>query len=1077
MPPERGRGGPASTSQRGKSGEASSSDPHHRHARSGADDGDANAARRPDLTIGTRAREQLEALLSQRRDRSSRARPDGRVVVGARAASAPEGEKDTDEARAATAKALATAHNNEVLRLAALRKGIVPLGGDTALDDDGTCGVRASTTREDLERADRRGVRADDLGVPDELLHRSDDEDEWEEQTLDDQGDYGNLAYDVVDAEDAFEFDDDELNEEEEEEEEAAGTGKKTKRSKGDRKEKPRRMTAAERAGLVDTHKTHLLCLIARAAAYDRAASSPLARAMAASVVPREVAFAVCRESATQAAPSRDDVARVAKWFAGHVDLVKAGTKGSRGPGFEPGRGGRAAVREGESKGARGDAGGVIVLDESSDEDGPADRNQPRGEQNPPRHQPPPPDDDDDDPDARRKEAIEAAHERSRTGPTLRLCFALAKRAATQEEAAALFVSAVRGLGCEARTCVALTPVPLRASAASLERAGILLPQPDELWTVDGVSRSRNPKAKNPRANAKAKSETKTETTKAKNAKTQTEQAPGAETNAAPTRFAEPVTHWAEVLCRDESGGGEWVTVVPHSARGRRESNERWSFRSGRASVDDPGVVAASRDSPVMPYVFGFRSRLVAFGSAEFGSSADRRAVESGYRWGAKDLTRKYAETFSKVGPHRVDESWLRSTTSTMAAGDRAVDEFRAADDVQSSDRPRLLEVSALARGACRAEDVHMDAKCLTERVPSSFAELRNHPLWAVERFLTKTQCIHPRFPVKGFIQGECVFPRSCVRELRSAERWKAECRRIVLVSELQKPAKRMHSRIQAARARVKKAKKDAERIDAARRGRGKNGGHPPRRKGSRSVEEVAAAMSKRENGLGANGNPGGGVNGEEEEEEEEGEVFLYGEWQTEPWDPPAAKDGVVPKNDRGNVDLHGAALPPPGTVHVNLPRIARVARALGIDYASALVGFEFHRGGKTTPKFEGVVVCEEFEGRLREAHAEEEARLVAAKAERERREAKARWRVLFSAMWTRLSLREEFAMDDGDDNGDGGGEPDEREKTRLEEETVDRERGGGGKRARLVADEEDGENDGGTKRVRLGAAAEVEEL
>ena len=71
--------------------------------------------------------------------------------------------------------------------------------------------MRASTTREELERADRRGVRTDDLGVPDELLHRSDDEDEWEEQELD-AGDYGHLAYDVVDAEDdpnAFEFDDD----------------------------------------------------------------------------------------------------------------------------------------------------------------------------------------------------------------------------------------------------------------------------------------------------------------------------------------------------------------------------------------------------------------------------------------------------------------------------------------------------------------------------------------------------------------------------------------------------------------------------------------------------------------------------------------------------------------------------------------------------------------------------------------------------------------------------------------------------------------------------------------------------
>ena len=1082
MPPERGRGGPASTSQRGKSGEASSSDPHRRRARSGADDGDANAARRPDLTIGTRAREQLETLLSQRRDRSSRARPDGRVVVGARAASAPEGERDTDEARAATAKALATAHNNEVLRLAALRKGIVPLGGDTGLDDDGACGVRASTTREDLERNDRRGVRADDLGVPDELLHRSDDEDEWEEQEVD-AGDYGHLVYDVVDAGDdpcAFEFDDDESDDDDA----AAGTKKTKRRSKGGaRKEKPRRMTAAERAGLVDTHKAHLLCLIARAAAYDRAASSPLARAMAASVVPREIAFAL---GSRESAPSREDVARVAEWFAGHVDLVKAGTKGPRGVGFERGRG--RGMREGGSKGAKGDAGGVIVLDESSDEDEPDDTNgnTPRGEQSPPRHQAPPPDDD-PNPTARRLAAIEAARESSRTSPTLRLCFALHSRAATQEEATALFVAAARGLGCEARTCVALEPVPLRASAASLERAGILPPRPAELWTVDGVSRSKSLKA-----NAKAKSETETTKSKAKKAKktergkteTETEEAPSAETNAAPTRFAEPVTHWAEVLCRDDesdeggdasggdaSGGGVWVTVVPHSARGRRESNERRrSFGSGRASVDDPGVVAASRDSPLMPYVFGFRSRLVA----SFGSSADRRLVESGYRWGAKDLTRKYAETFSRVGPHRVDESWLRSTTTRLAAGDRDVDEFRAADDVQSSDRPRLLEVSALARGACRDEDVHMDAKCLTERVPSTFAELRGHPLWAVERFLTKTQCIHPRFPVKGFIQGECVFPRSCVRELRSAERWKAECRRAVLVSELQKPAKRMHSRIQAARARVKKAKKDAERINAARAqslnstaGRGKNGVHPPRRKGVRSVEQVAAAMSEREN-AGANGGPGAGANGEEEEEEEEGEVFLYGEWQTEPWDPPAAKDGVVPKNDRGNVDLHGAALPPPGTVHVNLPRIARVARTLGIDYAAALVGFEFHRGGKTTPRFEGVVVCEEFEGRLREAHAEEEARLVAAKAERERREAKARWRVLFSAMWTRLSLREEFAMDEF--AMDGGGEPDF-DETRGEE-TVDRE-----KRARSVADEEDGENDGGTKRVRLGAAAEVEEL
>ena len=55
--------------------------------------------------------------------------------------------------------------------------------------------------------------------------------------------------------------------------------------------------------------------------------------------------------------------------------------------------------------------------------------------------------------------------------------------------------------------------------------------------------------------------------------------------------------------------------------------------------------------------------------------------------------------------------------------------------------------------------------------------------------------------------------------------------------------------------------------------------------------------------------------------------------------------------------------------MHVNLPRITRVARALGLDFAPALVGFEYQRGGKTLPVFEGVVVCEEFEVQLTTAY------------------------------------------------------------------------------------------------------------
>ena len=44
--------------------------------------------------------------------------------------------------------------------------------------------------------------------------------------------------------------------------------------------------------------------------------------------------------------------------------------------------------------------------------------------------------------------------------------------------------------------------------------------------------------------------------------------------------------------------------------------------------------------------------------------------------------------------------------------------------------------------------------------------------------------------------------------------------------------------------------------------------------------------------------------NDDAEDEEAPGDIALYGEWQTEPWSPPAAVNGVVPKNERGGGSL-----------------------------------------------------------------------------------------------------------------------------------------------------------------------------
>ena len=82
------------------------------------------------------------------------------------------------------------------------------------------------------------------------------------------------------------------------------------------------------------------------------------------------------------------------------------------------------------------------------------------------------------------------------------------------------------------------------------------------------------------------------------------------------------------------------------------------------------------------------------------------------------------------------------------------------------------------------------------------------------------------------------------------------------------------HSRIQAARIKIAKdAKAKAKRTDSIRNARENGhsiGTHPPRRKGARSVEEVARAMSSQDGDDGVN-------KGDEEEEEEEGDVALYG--------------------------------------------------------------------------------------------------------------------------------------------------------------------------------------------------------
>ena len=409
------------------------------------------------------------------------------------------------------------------------------------------------------------------------------------------------------------------------------------------------------------------------------------------------------------------------------------------------------------------------------------------------------------------------------------------------------------------------------------------------------------------------------------------------------------VRHWCEVLCArhdaesNDKGNARWVSVVPTT----------------RASVDAPEIIFGNRKrgttadaTSSMPYVVAFY--------------ADS---------GARDVTRKYSAAFSQALHHRTpDWKWWEKITEHVERIHR--------DAIARDASPELRKVVETADAT---ELFEMDVRSSKERVPGTMTEIKNHPLWVVERFLSRSQCIHPRHPVKGLIAGEPVFPRSCVKELKSAERWKSECRRRVIDTLMNSPVRKIHSR--ASQARVKALT------------RAREGWFMTQAEGSKErldSEEWRVSMSEHDDCP-------------DDPQRIPGDIALYGEWQTEPWTPPAAVGGLVPKNDRGNVDLYGNALPPPGTVHVNLPRIAKTAKSMSIDYAPALVGFEYKAGGKTLPVFNGIVVCEEFKDDLLSKHEEaEETRRLAIEA-KVYKEACLHWRLLLGAIWTRAALREEF--------------------------------------------------------------------
>ncbi|TNN64691.1 DNA repair protein complementing XP-C cells [Liparis tanakae] len=286
-----------------------------------------------------------------------------------------------------------------------------------------------------------------------------------------------------------------------------------------------------------------------------------------------------------------------------------------------------------------------------------------------------------------------------------------------------------------------------------------------------------------------------------------------------------------------------------------------------------------------------------------------------------KDLGRKYDPTWLTFSrKRRVDEEWWEETLGS----------FLGPEDERD-----------------KKEEKELQNRLLNKPLPISITEYKNHPLYALKRHLLKYEAVYPSTAtVMGYCRGEPVYSRDCVHTLHSKDTWLKEARTVLLGEEPFKMVRGFSNRSRKAR--------------------------------------VAS------------------------EQKDENDLALFGEWQTEEYQPPIAVDGKVPRNDYGNVYLFKPCMLPVGCIHLMLPNLHRVAKKLNMDAAPAVLGFDFH-AGYSHAVTDGYIVCEEHEEILRAAWLEDQE--IQKQKEKEKKENRviSNWTLLVKGLLIRERLKQRY--------------------------------------------------------------------
>jgi len=419
------------------------------------------------------------------------------------------------------------------------------------------------------------------------------------------------------------------------------------------------------------------------------------------------------------------------------------------------------------------------------------------------------------------------------------------------------------------------------------------------------------------------------------------------------------ITHWVEALVRE--GGNDEAS--------EEESTQKKTKKKKKTTTTSSSAPASKKkeSAKFVPIALSPTSNKFTIGDVD--DVVKTWSTYPGYvvafdEFDEKEKAARNVLSFTDVTRKYSQKQFAIKALKKRIKGDQRWNELSAAHRIDLSgihDTDEENSGQLYLKKALIDERDEMVKMQRSERPPKTLTEIKMHPLWCIEAHLRQNECIYPKTGVAGCVDGKLVYPRENVQTLRTDRRWRSEKRLMVKHVEIDSPIKKLLSN--KARAHLKQY-----------------GGDPA----------------------------------------QFADIFLYGEWQCTTYHPPKADKGVVPTNDRGNVDLtkNGDGLPD-GCAYIEDKNALTAARKLTnpqIHAVPALIGFEYKQGGTTLPVFLGCVVVSENEERVRKQLLEDEKERVKKEKLKKLKDASLKWRTLLGAMFMKERLRREVDLQENED-------------------------------------------------------------